>query len=557
MKTAVDQGTAARTAPNFVWEAYEKPRGAGPHLRTWEDGWREATWDDWRRGAERVAVGLRELGVGPGTRVAGVLTNTFDVCATVLGTWLAGGVVVSLPTMRRGMSAVDYVAQLRRLCRDVDARVLLLEDRFVEMLGSEDLGAPVRSYGEVAKDGRIEPSPPADDELAFVQYSSGSTNDPKGCMLSMGAISEQERMLADRLQVDESNRGYMWLPLSHDMGLFGCVLLSWTAGLRLAVSNGERFLRRPQTWFDDCADFQANLTVTPNFGLALAARKARTTPPKGSFPMQAVILGGERIEWATLEAAHEVLGPFGVTRDTLTPAYGLAEGTLAVTMKPHGATPHRLAFDGDGIYRGELTPRDPGAPGARDYVACGVPMRNVSVRTVGDDEEGIGRICLRSTALADGYLNDPEATEERFVDGELVTEDLGFVRDGELYVIGRTDDVIPFGGRNLFARDVEVAVAACDGVRPGCAALVDLPDPDSPEPRLVLLTEAAGEVPDLGALADEVASIAFHAGGARVDECVFVQRGELPKTPSGKIQRFRCRAMLADGGSALVERVEL
>lgn len=542
--------------PNLVWQAYERPRAGGPHLHTWEDGWREVTWDEWRRGAERVAVGLRRLGIEPGDRVAAVLTNTFDVCASVIGTWIAGGTVVSLPTMRRGMSPPDYVDQLRRLCRGSEAQLLLLEERFVQMLGPQDLGAPVRSFGEVAADGTLDPTPPADDEVAFVQYSSGSTNDPKGCMLSMGAISEQERMLAERLRIDETSQGYTWLPLSHDMGLFGCVLLSWAGGLRLAVSNGERFLRRPQSWFDDCADLGVTITVTPNFGLALAVRKARSTPPKGGFPMRTVVLGGERIEWATVEAAHEVLGPFGVTRETLTPAYGLAEGTLAVTMKPFGATPRRLAFDGDGIYRGELLPREPGVDGARDYVACGLPMRNVSVRIAEGDD--IGRICIRSTALAEGYLNEPEATAERFVGGELVTEDLGFVRDGELYVIGRVDDVIPIGGRNLYARDVEVAVTDCDGIRPGCAALVDVPDAESPEPHLVLLAEAAGQPSDLGALADEIGSAAFHAGGVRVDECVFVERGRLPKTPSGKIQRFRCRAILnGDDAGAVVGRVAL
>ncbi|HSZ68912.1 MAG TPA: AMP-binding protein [Solirubrobacteraceae bacterium] len=537
---------------NLIWEALEQPRAAHALLSCHQEGtYHSYTWDDWRAAAGRHAAGLRARGVVRGTRVACVLTNTLEVCATIIGVWLAGGVVVSLPTMRRGMRPQAYVDQLMRLSHSVDASMLLLEERFIELLSSDDFGLPLYGYRSIASGGRLDGTPPANDELAFVQFSSGSTSDPKGVMLTMGAISEQERMLRDRLQVDGDTQGVMWLPLSHDMGLFGCLLLSWVTGGRLAVAGGDRFLRKPQTWFEDSAAFQATIWATPNFGLALAARRARQAPPKDPFPLRHVIVGGERVEWDTLREADEVLGGIGVKLRTLTPAYGLAEATLAVTMKELDELPHAVTVDADRAYAGELELVSPSHPHARSFVACGPPVDRTSVRI--DGAGGVGRICVCSSSLSSGYMNHPRATERRFLNGELVTEDLGFIHDGHLFVVGRTDDVIPIGARNVHARDVERELERCAGVRPGCSALIDCA-PEGVEPRLMLVAEALSDDDRLDALASEIASAAYRCAGIRVSECLFLKAGELPKTPSGKVQRFRCLALATDPTEAAVRR---
>ena len=540
------------SATNPVWAAMERPGDKRPHLHCWQDGgYRAVSWDEWRRSSERSAAGLQALGVQPGDRIAAVLTNTFEVCSAILGAWLVGATLMSLPTPRRGMKPDEYVEQLKYLCRAAGGvRVMLLEERFTALLDPEGLGAPIASFASLDRDLTPNLCPLADDAPAFVQYSSGSTSQPKGIVLSMQAIGHQELMLAERLHVDGDSQGLMWLPLSHDMGLFGCLLLSWVAGMRLAVGPPERFLQRPQTWLDDAADLGATITVSPNFGLALATRKARVTAPKGRSPLQSLVLGGERIELSTLDAAHEVLGPFGFTRETLTPAYGLAEGTLAVTMKHHGQTPRSVWIDRERAYRGELSLVDAQADGAAAMVACGPPMRGVSVRT---DEPNLGRIRLSSTSLADGYLNAPERTAAAFVDGEFHTEDLGFIHQNELFVLGRTDDVLVIAGRNVHARDIEREIELHDGVRPGCSALIDCRvDGDS---RVVLVAEPSGTGAALDQLAGDMAQTAFTAGGLRVSECVFVRPGQLPKTPSGKIQRFLCRALLDSDEEAVLERV--
>lgn len=543
---------AAARRRNVVWEALDRPGDSRPHLFCWEGSYRPISWDEWRRGAERSAAGLQALGVRPGARVAAVLTNCASACNAVLGTWLAGATLLSLPTPRRGMAPEEYISQLSALCEVAEAQVLLLEERFTVMLDPEMIGTPIASFGALDSSAKGLLEPLGDDAPALVQYSSGSTSEPKGIVLSMGAISEQERMLVERLSIDADSRGVVWLPLSHDMGLFGGLLLSWVSGGCLALSTPERFLRHPETWLDDAVDLRATLTAAPNFGLALATRRARVRPPKGRCTMRSLVLGGERIELATLEAAHAVLGPYGVTSETLTPAYGLAEGALAVTMKSVDETPRSVWIDRESAYRAELTILPEQVTGSAAVVSCGRPMEGVRARL---DEAPIGRVQLLSSSLADGYLDDPEATAARFGDQGFLTEDLGFMHDGELYLLGRVDDMIVCAGRNVHARDIEREMERHHGVRPGCLALVD--GQVDGRSHLVLVAEPACSSSQLRTVADEVAGIAFSVSGLHLSECVFVRPGCLPKTPSGKIQRFRCRALIEADDQALIRRVAL
>ncbi|HKG39399.1 MAG TPA: AMP-binding protein [Conexibacter sp.] len=557
MATGQEHGAGGpRPTANPIWEAYETARGNQQRGRTWEDDrYVTRTWDDWRTQAERMAIGLRRRGVTRGTRVASVLTNTFDVCAGIIGTWLAGGTLISLPIPRRGQAPLDYLAQLQRICGSSGAHIVLLEPRFLALLGAESLGPPAVGFDALAEDGTLEATPPADDEVAFVQYSSGSTREPTGCMLTMGALAQQERMIIERVGADENTVGFSWLPLSHDMGLFAGPLLAWTSGMSGTIGSPERFLRQPGTWFDDCAALGANLTMGPSFGLALATRRARRRPPQDRIPLSALVLGGERIEWDVLREADEVLGPYGVGLDTMLPAYGLAEAALAVTMKRlDGSTPRVRAVELEALYRSELVPTTIGEEGSLAVVSCGPPVDGAAVRIEGDGP--VGRICIRSASMTAGYLDDEALTQRTIPDGELVTNDLGFLDDGELHVIGRTDDVISVGGRNVSARDAELSIERCDGVRPGCAALIELPDASGA--RLLIALELRGELSaGTAPLAREVADVAYRAVGLRAEECVVLAPGTMPKTPSGKIQRFRCRSLLQDDADAIVERVAL
>lgn len=528
-------------------------RNAG--VRYWRESlFESATWDDLRQAGQRAAAGVRQAGVEPNSFVPCVLTNSFAVAAGVLGVWLAGGIVVSLPTIARGVSIATYRRQLGELCANHHADLLLIEERFLPFLDEGDeLSARLVSYESLPGSRTIDPCPPAENDVAFIQYSSGSTREPKGCAITTRAIAEQLQTLRAALGIDpDRDKGAMWLPLSHDMGFFGGLLLCWTARIPGLLSTPERFLTAPRTWLNDCAEFDATITAAPNFALDVAIRAARAAPPSKAIPLRACVLGGERVEGTTLEEANTVLGPYGLTLEAITPAYGLAEATLAVTAGTPGEAPAVIELDSRALLAGELREPTLGSP-TTSVVSTGGPLAGAHVRIAGDDE--FGEISVRSPSLAEGYFGDEEATTRQFVDGELFTGDLGFVIDGELYVFGRSDDMLAVGGRNVYARDVESAMLEQAPIRRGSCAVVDVPA--DKHTRLVVLAEPLEPEGDFKQLAASLGSVAASTARLRIDECLFLPRGALPKTPSGKVQRFRCRQIALGGEDDVLARIRM
>ncbi len=530
------------------FEGFQGKGRPGPCIQAWNgDGFDSYDRDQWRAAAERAASGLRAKGVAPGQAVGCLLTNIFPVYAGAIGVWWAGGSIVSLPTPARGMAIEVYLAQLREIREAMDLQLLLAEENYAGLLrehSPEDVD--VASFESLDAPGPAPDDPPGGNDLAFVQYSSGSTSSPRGCVLTARAIEAQLDRLADAIDLDpERDWGVSWLPLSHDMGFFGTLMLDWAKGLSGAITPPERFLRSPGTWFEDCARTQATMTVAPNFALGLAARAAEVKPPD-PFPMRNCILGGERIEPSTLQTALEVLGPSGLESTALAPAYGMAEAVLAVAVTPAGKAPRLLTVDSDALAERQVKPvDDPGSPSqpVQTLVSSGRPLPGVDVQTDGDSQQG--EILVRTPSLASGYAGDPQTTAEHFVDGELQTRDLGFVHDGEVYVQGRLDDILVVGGRNVSALDLEAGACSSAPVRPGCCAVVDVARDGKVE--LVALAEAAEDAPEAERTAAAIREAAMSAGGVRVDECIILPRGTLPKTPSGKIQRFRCRELVSSG----------
>jgi fatty-acyl-CoA synthase len=505
-----------------LWARLERSGSRDDMLLAWEGGayvgW---SWREWHDRALAFAGGLRRAGVRPGDRVGHLLENSRDACAAVLGTWLAGCSVVSMPLIARGMAPPAYAAQLRRIVAESEPAVVVAGAGLEPLLASAALGVPMLATAAMDGPPLRDPEPPASGDPAFVQYSSGSTTEPKGCELSAAAIAWQLDASARALEVDpERDTSVMWLPISHDMGLFGAVLLSYWTGHRLVLGTPQRFLTRPGSWFEDCARFAGTIAATPAFGLDLAVRMARHRPPP-AFPMRCMVVGGDRVEPGVLERAAQTLGE-SVPASALMPAYGLAEAVLTVAITPLG--------------RGPLLEAD---PEGRAMTSAGRALPGVELEVTGGSR--VGEIVVRSPSLANGYLGRPELTAARFTDRGLRTGDHGLLRDGELFVVGREDDLMSVAGRNVYARDIELALAGLPGVRPGGCAVVDLPA--GAAPRLVAVLEPRDTGGDLRTLARHISSASVEAVGVGIDECVFLPRGSFPKTPSGKLQRHRCRAI--------------
>ncbi|MFI9582594.1 AMP-binding protein [Streptomyces sp. NPDC052236] len=510
-------------------------------------------WRDVVRDAHGMATELRTLGIGPGTRVAAILTNTPDTVRGLLAIWLAGGAVASLPLPTRGQSQEAYGEQLVALSARLDPTLLLVDDRLTAMVPAElSKELPVRDWSALRGGGRIEPSPPGRDDVAFIQYSSGSTSTPKGCALTTRAIEQQLQII---LHLTGGRPGAdtvaSWLPLSHDMGMFGCLLYSWAYDFDFVLSSPDRFGIAPRTWFRDMSEYGATMTAGTSTAVYLAARaQGRGALPK-ELKLRAAVIGAERVDWDTLAAATEKFRPFGLSDTAFQPAYGMAEATLAVTGKPWAQAPKALAFDGPALVEGSVIEVTPDHPKAARLVSNGVTLPGVSVRAGSGGD--ISEILVSSPSLAGGYYGDPGRTAARFQDGRLRTGDLGFVRDDELYILGRADDMLSVGGRKVYASEIESAVDSLKNVRKGCAAVVDAGD--SGMSRLVLMVEPQGNPKDFRPIAEEAASLALEKSGVALAECLFLARGVLPKTPSGKIQRFRCRALLNEGRLVPVARV--
>ncbi|MEV8020012.1 AMP-binding protein [Streptomyces sp. NPDC086554] len=515
-------------------------------LHEWTgDEFTHTPWRDVVKDAHKMATELRRLGVTPGARVATILTNTPDTVRGLLAVWLAGGAVASLPLPTRGQSSEEYTGQLTALAARLDPS-LVVADEWLTPLVPEKLSRhiPVRSWAALhgSGSGRFEASPPGPDDVAFIQYSSGSTSTPKGCALTTRSIETQMEII---LHLTGGRPGAdtfaSWLPLSHDMGMFGALLYPWAYDFDLVLSTPERFGMAPRSWFRDMSEYGATITTATSTAVYLAARaQGRADLPK-PLQLRSAVVGAERIGWDVLVAAAEKFRQYGLAETAFQPAYGMAEATLAITAKPWAQKARSLAFDGAALLDGSVVEVAPDQPGAAILVSNGpaLPGIEVAAGPAGTVEE----IRVNSPSLAQGYYGDPERTAARFRDGWFRTGDFGFVHDDELFVMGRADDMLSVGGRKVYASEIEAAIDSLPAVRKGCAALIDA---GSGTNRFVLILEPKGVPKDFAPIADEAAELALKKAGLPLTECLFVRRGVLPKTPSGKLQRFRCRALLAE-----------
>lgn len=527
-----------------LWDSLTSRRSRGALYTRAERGYERISWHGVVRRAEEMTGSLRASGVHDGTRVAVLLTNSPHAVSGLLATWLAGGVPASLPLPSVGGSAEEYALRLDAILAMLGSPLILTEERLLPFIPPAlSQRVPVRSWESLYGSRRIDPAPPGLDEPAFIQYSSGSTDVPKGCVLTTRAITEQLEIIgsltAGRPGVE---RVYSWLPLSHDMGIFGCLLRPWASDWDLTLSTPERFMLAPGTWFAEMASFGSTLTAGTSTALHLAVRAQGRRKLPGELALRGCVVGAERVEHDTLRRAIEVFEPYGLRPNTFIPAYGLAEATLAVTACPPRAEPKTLAVDALRLAGGDVVETETGDPRAAFLVSAGPPCEGVRIRA--GDRKRVAGIQVSSPSLASGYFADPVRTRSHFVDGWLRTGDLGFQRDGDLYVVGRDDDLISVTGRNVYAREVEWTVAGMEPLRKGCVVVLDVELRG--RSRLVLLAETKLGVDDYDGLAARAARVAARKAGITLHECVFVESGALPKTPSGKVQRYRCRQLLLE-----------
>jgi acyl-CoA synthetase (AMP-forming)/AMP-acid ligase II len=402
------------------------------------------------------------------------------------------------------------------------------------------------------------------DHLACLQYTSGSTANPKGVMLSHANLLHNAALIQHVFEHDDADKYVSWLPLFHDMGLMVGVVEPVFAGLPVILMSPVSFLQRPARWLAAISRYRATISGAPDFAYDLCARRIAPSDVRDcDLRCWAVAFNGaEPVRAATLERFSRAFAPHGFRRRAFYPCYGLAEATLAVSGGLKTAEPVLETFDLDRLLRGEVVRTRPGAAGSRTLVGCGRSMPGQRIRIV-DAESGVecapdrvGEVWVAGPSVAQGYWANAEATCRTFrasvmprQDGPwLRTGDLGFLSEsGELFITGRLSDVLIVNGRNHHPQDIELTVERSHPsllTRGGAAFAVTARDLE----RVVVVHEVDVSVRlDARAVIGAIRQAVAEEHELPVSEVVLVPPGAIPRTSSGKIQRRSCRERFLAG----------
>jgi acyl-CoA synthetase (AMP-forming)/AMP-acid ligase II len=521
--------------------------------------------------ATRVAAALEDLGVQPGDRVALVLPTGPDFMDAFFGALCAGAVPVPLyPPVRLGRLE-EFHARTARMLEVSGARLLLTDARIGRFLGVAALRARpalgVQHVSELrAPSGRLLARRGSSDDLALIQFSSGTTIDPRPVALSHANVLANVCAIDSFVPEDGELpvSGVSWLPLYHDMGLIGCLLLAVAHPGTLTLLPPELFLARPALWLRAISRTRAAVSVAPNFAYGLCAKRIRDADLAGVdlSCWRLALNGAEPVSTEVLRRFAARFSPFGFDARALTPVYGLSEASLAVTF----STPWRgfralpvdaeaLALRGEAIAAGHHGGKAIAAGDrVREIVSLGRPLPGMEVRICDAlgallPERAVGQVLVRGPSVMRGYFDNPAATAEALRDGWLETGDLGFAHQGELYLCGRSKDLVILRGKNHAPQEFEDALDGLPGVRAGCAIALGYVPPDlEGGEELALLVERDLAVrtvegtPD--PLPDQVRARVLERTGVRAHEVRLLAPGTLPRTSSGKLRRAEALRML-------------
>ncbi len=551
---------------DHVWGAVEAGlRISQEGICVWLDEERKVRLDpsSLREETERYCAGLGRAGVRPGDRVAVLAQTTPEVMLAFLACWRAGGAAVPLPLPMRAVDPQAFIEQTAAKLRASGARLAVIPDGLMGFVRHLEAGCPLLPASGLRADGEAPPpASPSPSDVALIQFTSGSTSQPKGVTLTHHNLLSNARSIISRIGVTPEDRVVSWLPLYHDMGLIGFFLTALISGASTTYLSPQLFVSRPETWLRALSESRGTITGGPNFSYALIGRLIRSGSVSGIdlSRLRLALNGAEPVDLQVMEELVEAAAPLGLRREAPYPVYGLAECTLAVTFPDPGRP-----FKVDWVSRYHLEkgegalPVERGSAGARPLVCLGSPLPGMEVRIRGAEggwlgERQLGEVCVRGASVMRGYWNDPDRTAEVMEDGWLRTGDLGYLHAGELYLAGRIKDMVIIGGRNIYPEDVERCGEKVEGVRKGNAVAFAVTNRRGRE-RMVLVGETRLE-PGEQALrvAREVSHRVAREIGAPLGEAVLVRAGSLPKTSSGKKQRYLTRQLYDRGELEVVAR---
>jgi fatty-acyl-CoA synthase len=524
--------TAGTLIDALRWHAERTPDRTHIFLDEDQGGERPITYRAlWDR-AVAVAAGLRERAIAPGERVVLMLRTEEPFFASFFGALLAGAVPVPIYPPHRADQIEEYMRRQLAILRNAEARVLITfgEAERVGRLLRSGAGsvadvttvAQLVGVGDRQRPARVRPS-----DTALIQYTSGSTGDPKGVVLSHQNILANIRAVGEAAAIGPDDVCVSWLPLYHDMGLIGTWLGALYFGIPITILSPQAFLARPARWLWALHAHRGTISAAPNFAFELCVKRIADDEIRG-LDLRAwrlALNGSEPVSPETIARFAQRFEPYGFRLEAMCPSYGLAEASVGLTVSPPGRGPR---IEGRSV-------------------SCGRPLPNHEVRIVDDagkilDERAEGRIEFRGPSVTSGYFGNAAATRAVFHDGWCDSGDLGFFADGELFVTGRHKDIVIKAGRNLHPHQVEELVGEVPGILKGCVAVFGVPDPDLGTERLVVVAES-GETAAaiLQRLKADIVERVIAGLGIPPDIVAIHGPGTVLKTPSGKIRRAAMR----------------
>jgi acyl-CoA synthetase (AMP-forming)/AMP-acid ligase II len=512
-------------------------------------------WAEVRARAERAAAALAAMGIARGDRVALVLRTEPAFLDAFFGAWLAGAVPVPLyPPVRLGRMD-EYAAATGRMIAVSGARVVISRGGVRRLLGEAVLrGGPdlgCRDADDLARLPARLAREVAPEDLGLVQFSSGSTVDPKAVALTHGALEAQADILVAATSPGPADALVSWLPLYHDMGLIGGLLAAMSYPGPLVLIAPEHFLARPALWPRAIARHRGTISAAPSFAYAYAAGRVKDADLEGCSlaTWRLALDGAEPVSAEAMRRFAARFEPYGFDPGALVPVYGLSEAALAVTFAPPGRPPAGRRFDALRLARDGAA-----LPGDREIVSVGAPVPGVALEVRdaagrGLPEGRLGRVFVRSPSLLAEYLGDPAGTAHALKGGWLDTGDLGFVHEGELHLHGRAKDVVIVHGANHAPEEFEAALAGVAGLRPGCAVAAGYVPPHGDGEVLLVLAERARDASEEEApvVEAEVRRAVLERTGVAPYAVAILPPGALPRTSSGKLRRGEAVARFAAG----------
>ncbi len=538
------------------------------HVRLHEnDRVQPVTYEQLWSGAQQLGAALAARGVRPGEPVALMLPTGLDYLQAFMGALAAGAVAVPLYPPARLDRLGEYLQRQSRILANAGARVLIAMPEAAPVAralrsDAPTLASPVtvqtlRAEADALREGKGALPMIAADAPALVQYTSGSTGDPKGVLLSHANLLANIHAIAAGVDMRPTDVVVSWLPLYHDMGLIGAWLFALVHGLPLGLMSPLAFLARPERWLWAIHQERATLSAAPNFAYELCVRKIRDEALQGLdlSSWRCALNGSEPVSAATLDRFARRYERNGFRRNALMPVYGLAESSVALCFPPLAREPRVDTVARDAFTRdAHATPTAPGDPSALHFVSVGRPLVGHEVRIVDSQDADVamrtvGRVLFRGPSCMTGYYHNPDATARAIRPGGWIDSgDLGYLSDAELYVTGRAKDLIIKSGRNLVPQEVEEVAGAVDGVRKGCVVAFGVPDPATGTEQLVVIAETHAQLPaDQERIERAIVEAVSAQVGLPPDAVRIVAPGTVPKTPSGKIRRSATRDAFTSG----------